>query len=204
MVSAQFDPDLNPYVRRIQDQAKVVQDQRTLWEFYEGKRAIVDLGCGNGHFLQEYSALHSSIYSLGVERRFKRIFKSAQKLQELNAQVIQMDIGDFLRSSPEAFWDEVWIQFPDPWPKDRHLKNRFITHQNLLRIQQILKPKGRFCFRSDHEPYWTLLQGWNNEASLFSNAKALSGDLFNDYPQTLYQRKFIELQVPLFSIEFVK
>lgn len=203
-LNTKFDPSLNPYVERTQDHPHISHDLETVWPIFENKKSVVDLGCGNGHFLQDYLALHPEFTGLGVEKRFKRIYKTAQKLRETDSQVIQVDIHDFLQKSPVEFWDEIWLQHPDPWPKLRHEKHRIVTASLFVSIYRVLKKGGRFCFRSDCRNYWQFLQMAHLRMGLFSVVRAYQGDLFMDEPKTLYQQKFTAARIPIYSLEFRK
>lgn len=197
-----FDEALNPYVERVRAHPLISNAFTGVIEHFQGKRTIVDLGCGNGHFLQEYLLKNPETVGLGIERRFKRSFKTAEKLQNLRARVVQMDVREFLESSPDHFWDEIWMQFPDPWPKSRHEKNRMITSSFVARLKQLLKPGGRFCFRSDCRTYWEFLQLENIRHSHFAVERSMKGNLFASDPSTLYQRKFETRGIEIYSLEW--
>ena len=63
-----------------------------------------------------------------------------------------------LENLPDASMDRVFLLFPDPWPKTRHHKRRFVTPENLAQIARVLKDGGRFRYASDDIGYvrWTL------------------------------------------------
>jgi tRNA (guanine-N7-)-methyltransferase len=60
---------------------------------------------------------------------------------------------------PEASLDQIDLFYPDPWPKKRHWKRRFVSQTNLDRFARVLKAGGKFRFASDiaHYVNWTLL-----------------------------------------------
>lgn len=196
-----FDEALNPYVRLVKAHPLIEREWSELLPFFAGKKTLVDLGCGNGHFLASYLERNPDFHGLGVERRFKRSFKTAEKLESLPARVLQNDVNDFLEQSPSSFWNEIWMQFPDPWPKERHERNRMLNSQFLQDIKRVLKPGGRFCFRSDCRLYWEFIQTENIRLPMFPVVKSLKGDLFSEEPQTLFQRKFFKLSIPIYSLE---
>ncbi|MDB5037793.1 MAG: trmB [Bacteriovoracaceae bacterium] len=202
-----FNPEHNPYIERIKDHAHVEDNLDAILFSVKNKRCIVDLGCGNGHFLQEYLEQNPDLVGLGVERRYKRVFKTAEKIKRIEtplSRVIQFDVPEFLKRSPNSYWDEVWLQFPDPWPKLRHEKNRMVNFSTFHLIYSILKPGGRFCFRSDCRAYWEFLQMANIRSELFPILRSQAGDLFHESPTTLFQRKFMQISTPIYSLEFRK
>lgn len=200
----QFDPTQNPYVEKATTHPQIATHLQDILPFFNRQEAIADLGCGNGHFLQGYLLLNPQWVGVGVEQRYKRLFKSAEKIKNTSSWILQSDVFDFLRQSPSYFWQEVWLQFPDPWPKKRHAKNRLITPELVEGIRRVLKESGRFCFRSDCLSYWESLQDIQTRLQAFRVTKALRGDLFQDFPRTLYQQKFILKEIPIYSLEFIK
>lgn len=75
-----------------------------------------------------------------------------------NVRLYQGDAADLLDWLPAASLVGIDILFPDPWPKRRHWKRRFIKPDNLGRLARVLKPGGVCRFVSDSEAYvaWTL------------------------------------------------
>lgn len=194
----------NPYVSKVREHSKITTALDSIWESYRNTPNIVDLGCGNGHFLKDYLELHPKMKGLGVEKKFKRLFKTAEKLADTQSTVIPYDVHAFLSESPSDFWSEVWVQFPDPWPKLRHEKHRMCTPLLFHEIHRILKDGGRFCFRSDHAPFWQFFQDENQRRKLFPLSRASHGDLFDDAPPSLFQRTFQSKGIPIYSLEFLK
>jgi tRNA (guanine-N7-)-methyltransferase len=199
-----FKESINHYVSKIRAHSNVFKELDPIWNEFNSPHNVVDLGCGNGHFLQGYIQARPEMRGLGVEKRFKRIFKTAQKLKSTDSKVIHYDVHEFLAECPTEFWSEVWMQFPDPWPKSRHEKHRMVIPLLFSEIYRVLKPGGRFCFRSDHESYWSFFQSENQKRKLFAMMRAQSGDLFTDAPPTLFQTIFTSKGIPIYSLEFRK
>lgn len=199
------DPEKNHYIEKLQRHTGLLSTKLEVWKHFKDKDAIVDFGCGNGHFLESYLQLHPSFSGLGVDRRFKRLFKTASKIQKFNdSKVFFGDVIEFVESSPSDFWQEVWMMFPDPWPKKKHLKNRMIHSKLFYQIHRILKSGGRFCFVSDHFPYWDFFIMTNYKIRLFPVSRAVEGDLFKGQHTSLFQRKFESQGLPIYSLEMRK
>jgi tRNA (guanine-N7-)-methyltransferase len=75
-----------------------------------------------------------------------------------NIRLYDDDATQVLDWLPDACLDRIDLLYPDPWPKMKHWKRRFVSTVNLDRFARVLKPGGRFCFASDIDTYvnWTL------------------------------------------------
>lgn len=190
----------NPYIDRLATHRRLITKMDQVWPLFSGKRSLLELGCGNGHFLSGYLRQHPDLWGLGIDRRFKRLFKTAEKLTDSHGYTFFGDVPNFVAQSPETFWSEVWMQFPDPWPKKKHSKNRMVEHDLYEDIFKILKPGGRFCFVSDHQDYWALLQRAHVDLRLFASIQAYQGDLFPETPESLFKKTMRRHNRPIFSI----
>jgi tRNA (guanine-N7-)-methyltransferase len=76
-----------------------------------------------------------------------------------NLRVYDDDATRLLDWLPPASLSGIDLLYPDPWPKKKHWKRRFVGPANLGRFARVLKPGGRFRFASDIDTYvnWTLL-----------------------------------------------
>jgi len=197
-------PELNPYIEKIQATTGTLFELEEVFNKYRGKTAVVDLGCGNGHFLSQYLLKHPDLHGLGVEKRYKRVFKTQTKLRGTESHTLCWDVPDFVRKSPAEFWQEVWMQFPDPWPKKRHAKHRMLRLEFFHNVHRILKSTGRFCFVSDCEAYFEFLLDANSRLKLFEIELSCRGDLFAAEPSSIFKEIFKRNKAPIFSCEFRK
>lgn len=162
-----FDPDLNPYVAQLDNHRDIiktppVESNQELLEFIQEKsRLIVDLGCGAGNFLRDYSMEQPNANFLGFELRFKRLVKGAEKLKKRdisNVKLIQARAEDIESWLPDESADEIYVNFPDPWPKKRHRKHRMMTDEFLFKVKKVLRPSGCFVFKTDHFDYFGMVK----------------------------------------------
>lgn len=127
-----------------------------------GKPAVLEIGCGHGHFLAAYAAAHPDTFCLGIDLVTKRIEKGrnkAEKRQLDNLHFLKAEVREFLECLPEDVrFSRIFMLFPDPWPKKRHHKNRMIQPELLSLLRRHIAPEGAFYFRTDHEGYfdWTV------------------------------------------------
>jgi|GEM_PF-4706851 len=196
--------ELNPYINRVKSHPKVLRDFAQVPQLYRQRNTVLELGCGNGHFLQSYLNKHPGLFGLGIDLRYKRVYRTLTKIEKLNGYAARWDVMGFVQRSPGNLWNEVWIQFPDPWPKSRHAKHRMLSIKLFYGIYRLLKEGGRFCFLSDCSRYWEFLLEINQRTKLFPISKSCIGDLYSDEPGSLFKEIFKKNGDCLYSIEFQK
>lgn len=121
------------------------------------RRVLVDLGSGSGSFLLALAAQHPADDCIGFELRFKRLVKAARKLERSglgNAWLLRAEAERFGEYFPPAGIDCVFVNFPDPWPKPSQWKKRLINQGFLAQLEQVLKPGGALCVKTDHAGYF--------------------------------------------------
>ena len=125
---------------------------------HPGVRGIeVEIGCGNGHFLCEYASRRPEILLIGVEIKKKRVLKARDKAEKRalsNVVVLECAGEGLLEEIPPGSIDAFHIYFPDPWPKSRHRKRRFLTMETLRAMHGCLVPGGRIWFLTDFFDYY--------------------------------------------------
>jgi tRNA (guanine-N7-)-methyltransferase len=120
-------------------------------------RVEIEIGCGNGHFLAEYAPRNPRTLLLGLEVKSKRCAKAREKADKrglANVIILQMSAEDFILDIPDSSIDAFHIYFPDPWPKSRHRKRRFLSGANLSRLHACLARGGRIFFSTDFFDYY--------------------------------------------------
>lgn len=196
---------INPYYSKVRELSNILfslDDVRS--RFVENSTQVLDLGCGYGHFLDEYLSDKPDWIGLGVEKRYKRTYKSAKKLENRNSFSFNGDVREFVTKCPSELWNEVWMQFPDPWPRKKHEKHRMIRSEVFFHIYRILKDGGRFCFVSDCKEYWDYLNEENQRNRLYAVHCSQEGDLFSQLPKSSFKKIFLSKSIPIYSIEFRK
>lgn len=117
---------------------------------------------GNGLWLVEKAKIYPNFNWVGVDIDFERVRKIWIKAKKADLSNLFIVCGDALTLSshyiPSESIEEIFINFPDPWPKKRHHKHRIIQNQFVKEIERTLKPKGKMTFVTDDEDYrdWTL------------------------------------------------
>lgn len=119
---------------------------------------IVEIGCGNGHFLTEEASNQKQNNFVGIDRKDYRIVKCRMKELVLQLSNIRWICGEAFSALERMFFDQsiskIYMAFPDPWPKKRHHKHRLFQENFIALLDQKLAPEGQFVFISDHEEYY--------------------------------------------------
>jgi tRNA (guanine-N7-)-methyltransferase len=154
---------VNPYVEshRTYDSCLMPADQAWTWRgrwrerFGRAAPLVLEVGAGNGEFLVELAARNPDIDFVAIELRYKRCVLVAKKLvgRGLTNAVICRYHAAFL----DDLFDDgelagVWMNHPDPWPKERHEKNRLVSRWFLEDVARLVAPGGFYHLKSDHRP----------------------------------------------------
>jgi tRNA (guanine-N7-)-methyltransferase len=89
---------------------------------------------------------------------------------------------------PSACLERIYLLYPDPWPKERQKRRRFVSAENLARFCRLLRPGGRFYFASDIPDYvaWTLAHVAGHGTFMLERHSATP---FADWVCTRYEAK---------------
>jgi tRNA (guanine-N7-)-methyltransferase len=123
----------------------------------------LEVGFGGGEHLVWQAEHHPDIGMLGAEPYESGVAKLLSKLESQAAlaariRIHEGDARDIVEALPDASLGRVFILFPDPWPKKRHHKRRFIQTEMLDRLARTMRAGAELRFASDDAGYldWTL------------------------------------------------
>jgi len=118
----------------------------------------VELGCGDASFLLNYATANLHRNFIGVERllgRINKIDRKGRRLGLTNLRGVRIESGYFLEYLlPANCAEALHIYFPDPWPKLKHRRHRFINERFPALAHQALKPRGTVFLRTDDIDYF--------------------------------------------------
>lgn len=122
---------------------------------------VLESGFGGGEHLIHQALSNPQIGYIGIEPFVNSMVKALAEIEKHNIQNIRLydeDATELLDWLPQNSIDRVDLLYPDPWPKKKHWKRRFVNEKNLTRFSRVLKPQGVFHFASDIDTYinWTL------------------------------------------------
>lgn len=130
---------------------------------FPGASALAfEVGFGGGEHLAAQARLHPQTGFIGCEPFENGVAKLLTQVRAqglANVRVHPDDARDILERLPEASLSVMFVLFPDPWPKFRHHKRRFIQPRTLGEIARALRPGGELRIATDHPDYaqWALM-----------------------------------------------
>ena len=126
-------------------------------------RVRLEIGFGGAEHLMAEAQAHPRTGFIGCEPFMNGMAKALAAIDELGLANIRLHHGDALELLawlPSQSLSRVDLLYPDPWPKRRHWKRRFVSDANVAALARVLRPGGEFRFASDWANYaeWTLLR----------------------------------------------
>jgi tRNA (guanine-N7-)-methyltransferase len=157
----------------------------------------LEIGFGGGEHLAAQAGRAPGTGFIGAEPFVNGVVKLLRAVDEAalrNVRVWDEDVTALLSALPDACLARVDLLYPDPWPKRRQRKRRFVSDETLREIARLLKPEGRFRFASDIDDYagWTLVRAARCPGLAWT-ARASSDWTrpWPDWPGTRYEAKAV-------------
>jgi tRNA (guanine-N7-)-methyltransferase len=155
----------------------------------------LEIGFGGGEHLAAQAAMRPDTGFIGCEPFLNGVVSALQHIQADGLDNIRLHMGDaidVLGRLPDASLSRVYLLHPDPWPKARHAKRRFMNKGPVDLIAAKLKPGGEFRFGTDHSIYVRHAMMVMNGRADFDWQISSAADFQNrpaDWPETRYERK---------------
>ena len=158
-------------------------------------RTWLEIGFGGGEHLAWQAENHPEIRFIGCEPFINGIAKLLCLIEEKKLSNIRLhdyDAMEVIESLPRASIDRAFVLYPDPWPKKRHHKRRFLSPANIKALANILKPGAELRIATDIGDYArAILSAMRKCDDLVWTAEG-PGDWRNrpaDWPSTRYEQK---------------
>ncbi len=114
----------------------------------------IEIGMGKGQFLIQLAKENPEVNYIGIERYSSVLVRAVEKRKDLelpNLYFIVYDAADINGIFEEDEVSRIYLNFSDPWPKDRHAKRRLTSKEYFERYDKILIPKGEVIFKTDND-----------------------------------------------------
>ena len=131
------------------------EERKGRWQelFPEKQPLYVEIGMGKGRFLMEMARLHPELNFLGLEKYSSVLLRAVQKQEEErlpNLFLVRADAQYLGEIFAPGEIDRIYLNFSDPWPKDRHAHRRLTSERFLERYRDLLSPGGTMEFKTDN------------------------------------------------------
>lgn len=184
------------------------QDQKGKWhELFGNDNPIrIEIGMGKGRFIMDLARMKPDINYIGIEKYSSVLIRGLQKMEAdplPNLYFIRMDAEEITSVFDRGEVDRIYLNFSDPWPKDRHAKRRLPSREFLQRYNEILVPDGVIEFKTDnHDLFQFALEelepaGWHLDRmteDLHHNTEMMQGNVMTEY-----EERFSSLGNPIYK-----
>ena len=181
---------VNPFI--VQDPERL----RGCWraEFGNQNPLRIEIGMGKGQFLLTLAQQNPDVNYVGIEKYSSVLIRALARQEELklqNLRLIRYDAETIDELFADGEVNRIYLNFSDPWPKDRHAKRRLTSDRFLARYARILAPEGRVEFKTDNTDLfdfslesaescgWTLSEVTRD----LHNSPAAEGNVMTEYEE---------------------
>ena len=168
----------------------------------------IEIGMGKGQFITTLAKQNPDINYIGIERYTSVLLRAIQKVEEEdipNLRFICFDAAEILDIFSCYEVDRIYLNFSDPWPKDRHSKRRLTSSNFLNRYNSILAKDGHIEFKTDNKGLFDFSVEVIENHPLWK-IDAITYDLHNDPSMNIgnvmteYEEKFSSQGNPIFKL----
>lgn len=168
-------------------------------EFGNNNPIRIEIGMGKGRFITQLALENPDINYVGIEKYSSVLIRAIEKCQDIevpNLRFIRMEAEYICDVFNKEEVDRIYLNFSDPWPKDRHAKRRLTSKQFFGRYDNILKKDGVVEFKTDNDLLFqfSLEQvpeaGWNLVAQtwdLHNDSEMVKGNVMTEYESKFSQ-----------------
>lgn len=166
----------------------------------------IEIGMGKGKFIYTMARLHPEINYIGIEKYSSVLLRAVQKMEEEelpNLKFIRMDAEEITEVFGSGEVNRIYLNFSDPWPKDRHARRRLPSRQFLARYDEILEAQGQLEFKTDNRDLFEFAveelapAGWKAQVityDLHKDAVLMEGNVMTEY-----EEKFSAMGNPIYK-----
>jgi tRNA (guanine-N7-)-methyltransferase len=154
----------------------------------------VEIGMGKGKFIMQLAAMNPQINYIGIEKYSSVLLRALEKREE-----VELSNLYFLRFDAEYLNDifdkdeisRIYLNFSDPWPKDRHAKRRLTSKEFLAKYNQCLKKEGEVIFKTDNRMLFDFsveeagIAGWELKEVTYDlhHSEYMEGNVMTEYEE---------------------
>jgi tRNA (guanine-N7-)-methyltransferase len=153
-------PELSKVYERLKDEWSIAEHgpQLDVSEVFGNDNSVcLEIGCGRGDLAVSFGPTHRDLNLIAIDihtRGIANILQGIEKQSLTNTRVVEGDVLVLLKRFADASLIEVWVFFPDPWPKPREQRRRLMRPDVVDEFARVLKVGGVLRLATDIEDYW--------------------------------------------------
>jgi tRNA (guanine-N7-)-methyltransferase len=153
-------PELSKVYERLKDEWSIAEHGPTLdliEIFGDDSPVCLEIGCGRGDLAASFGPAHLNYNLIAIDihtRGIANILQGIENHSLTNTRVVEGDVLVLLKRFADASLSEVWVFFPDPWPKPREQRRRLLRADVVQEFARVLKVGGVLRLATDIEDYW--------------------------------------------------
>ena len=179
--------------------------------FGDARPLELEIGFGAGEHLAAQAAMRPDTGFIGCEPFLNGMVGALGHIRDGGLTNVRLHMGnalDVLNRLPDSSLDRVYLLHPDPWPKARHAKRRFMNTAPIELVAAKLKPGSELRFGTDHPVYVAhAMMVMQRAQHLFDWQVATAADFLSrpdDWPKTRYERKARRLGHEVWYFRYIK
>lgn len=205
------DPRATEYLENDDRVVASPQEWKGKWkELFENSNPIhVEFGCGKGGFVTELAKRNPNINYIAAERAETVVYKACKKANNSdcpeNLVFLYVDVANCMDIFEDGEVSRIYLNFSDPWPKNRYAKRRLTYRDFLKKYEHILDSQGEIHFKTDNKGLFaSSLEEFSLEKWLLKNVTLdLHNSDMEDNIMTEYEKKFSELGFTINRLEAI-
>ena len=154
----------------------------------------IEIGMGKGRFIMEMAARNPQINYIGIEKYSSVLLRALEKRKETelaNLYFIRFDAEYLNEIFGSEELDRIYLNFSDPWPKDRHAKRRLPSKEFLAKYNLCLKKEGEVIFKTDNRLLFDFsleeagIAGWQLREVTYDlhHSEYMEGNVMTEYEE---------------------
>ena len=179
--------------------------------FNNDNKLCIEIGMGKGDFIIGMAQIYPNTNFIGIEKYDSVMVRAVEKLDRLNTgielknlKLIKMD-AEYIDKVFDKEIDTIYLNFSDPWPKDRHEKRRLTSSNFLKKYDNLFKSTKHIIFKTDNRKLFEYsIKSFTDYGYTINNISLdlHSDDIFN--VETEYEKRFSSLGYPIYMIDIMK
>lgn len=169
----------------------------------------VEIGMGKGDFIIGMAKLFPNINFIGIEQFSSVLIRAIEKIKEeeiLNLKLIRFDANNIAEIFEDNEIDTIYLNFSDPWPKQKHSKRRLTSNKFIKQYKKILNKNGMIIQKTDNEKLFDFSNASFKEEGFICLEKTydLHNSEYDNWVITEYEKKFTRANITIKYAKYKK